>query len=325
MLSALNSRLRRRNSHGGATGTVSGAGLPLVAAAAGLPKIGPQRSTKNAQKLKLLPNPEFENLDVDEESGRDVYSQYGRIKDPTARRDAARLGKADRDRLPRVTAYCTANNYQMDGLFRFLKGRGRGRGANPKRIDECIYTPYNYPTKQGARSQPDRGTTEVHSNPERRHSTGNLADLPSEERHPPLENGLAESQESIDDELFVQQLAEEAALSNDTADFDIRVHTPEVFLFEYGVVVIWGMSAAQEQRFLKELAKFEIEKLVPDEVETEKFNFYYTHEYQARIYNDFITLRDKNNYMGKLAISHALAQSVKACLPLSHPMLSETH
>ncbi len=144
MLSALNSKLRRRNSHGGVASTV----LPSAGLQTSLPKIGPQRSTKNAQKLKLLPTPELDDDGPDEESGRDVYSQYTRIKDPTARRDAARLGKADRDRLPRVTAYCTANKYQMDGLVRFLKGRGKGRGANPKLIDECIYTPYSYSLKQ---------------------------------------------------------------------------------------------------------------------------------------------------------------------------------
>jgi uncharacterized Rmd1/YagE family protein len=101
------------------------------------------------------------------------------------------------------------------------------------------------------------------------------------------------------------------SISETNPDFDIQVHTPEVFLFDYGVVVIWGMTEAQEARFLKEIAKFETEKLAPDDVETELFNFYYTKDYQARIYNDFITLRDKNNYMTKLAISHALAQSVK--------------
>lgn len=95
------------------------------------------------------------------------------------------------------------------------------------------------------------------------------------------------------------------------ADFDTNVHTPEVFIFDYGVVVIWGMSPAHEQRFLKEVSKFGEEKLEPDDVETECFNFYYTRDYQPRIYNDFITLRDKGNYMTKLAISHALAQSVK--------------
>ena len=94
-------------------------------------------------------------------------------------------------------------------------------------------------------------------------------------------------------------------------EMDITVHIPEVFLFEYGVVVIWGMSVKEEQRFLKEISKFEQEKLGKDDVQTEEFNFYYTREYQARIYNDFISLREKRNYMTKLAISHALAQSTK--------------
>lgn len=100
-------------------------------------------------------------------------------------------------------------------------------------------------------------------------------------------------------------------LRPDTPDFDTAVHIPEVFLFEYGVCVIWGMTLAQEQRFLKEISKFEQEKLGKDDIQTEEFNFYYTREYQARIYNDFISLREKKNYMTKLAISHALAQSTK--------------
>ncbi|KAF6842791.1 sporulation protein rmd1 [Colletotrichum musicola] len=302
-ISAINNKLRRRNSHGA---------VPSAMPAQLAPKIGPQRSTKNAQKLKLLPAPELEDGSPDEESGRDVYSQYTRIKDPTARRDAARLGKADRDRLPRVTAYCTANKYQMDNLMRFLKGRGKSRGANPKLIDECIYSAYDY-----SKTVENRHDRRVGAQPdpvqayERRHSTGdvsdngfhrdNLIDLHSEGRH---DSGFADGYDG----------GNETAIVETNPDFDTQIHTPEVFLFDYGVVVIWGMTLAQEQRFLKEIAKFETEKLAPDDVETEHFNFYYTREYQARIYNDFITLRDKRNYMTKLAISHALAQSVKTSL-----------
>lgn len=285
-----------------------------------VPKIGPQRTTKNAQKLKLLPNPDFGEDGPDEESGRDVYSQYTRIKDPTARRDAARLGKADRDRLPRVTAYCTANKYQMDNLMRFLKGRGKTKNANPKLFDECIYTPYNYGRT------PSERVMEVQSLPaqmrERRHSDSaievedntkhrreDLIDLHTEGGDTSLSNG-AEHPEAVQRQISDENIATESNL-----DFDTQVHTPEIFLFDYGVVVIWGMSLQHEQRFLKEIAKFESEKLAPDDVETECFNFYYTREYQARIYNDFITLREKGNYMTKLAISHALAQSVKVCSP----------
>lgn len=316
-LSSLNSKLRRRNS----------AGSPLTQISAAAPKIGPQRTTKNAQKLKLLPNPEIGDDGPDEESGRDVYSQYTRIKDPTARRDAARLGKADRDRLPRVTAYCTANKYQLDGLMRFLKGRGKTKGANPKLLDECIYTPYNYGRLRDTTS---KRVLEVQSMPaqmtERRHSDSaievddnknnrrdDLVDIHTEGGDTSLGNGEHTETNHMHSAFVERRIEEDNIASETNLDFDTQVHTPEVFLFDYGVVVIWGMSFKDEQRFLKEIAKFESEKLAPDDVETECFNFYYTREYQARIYNDFITLREKNNYMTKLAISHALAQSVKVC------------
>lgn len=316
MLAALNSKLRRRNS-GPAS---SSPGIPHALG----PKKGPQRSTKKTEKLKLLPAPDVAEEEQDEESGRDVYSQYTRIKDPTARRDAARLGKADRDRLPRVTAYCTANRYEMEGLSRFLKGRAKTRGANPKTIDECIYTPYSY-----QKSAPTQDSNPVNIY-ERRNSGGGAANSTtntspglrdSQPRHEEaqfqenhLENGRqneAAAGQLHSEELLGPVLGSEEPVAETIPDFDIHIHTPEVFLFDYGVVVIWGMSEAQEKRFLKEISKFELEKLAVDDVEVELFNFYYTREYQARIYNDFITLRDKNNYMTKLAISHALAQSVK--------------
>ena len=211
--------------------------------------------------------------------------------------------------------------------MRFLKGRGRTRGANPKQFDECIYSPYNYgrskaDKKGGPMDIDDVTNGDAESVPpmrERRHSDsaleidGNLQhlredliDLTTEAGDTTLNNG--ESSISNHTPLEMEQ-PEPPRL--DTLDFDTQVHTPEVFLFEYGTVVIWGMTVAQEQRFLKDIAKFETEKLSEDDVQTENFNFYYTREYQARIYNDFISLREKKKYMTKLAISHALAQSVK--------------
>ncbi|KAL9120907.1 MAG: hypothetical protein Q9187_002534, partial [Circinaria calcarea] len=322
MLSAFNDKLRRRNSHGSPLSAP-----PMLPPA---PKIGPQRTTKTAQKLKLLPNPDPGDDGPDEESGRDVYSQFTRIKDPTARRDAARLGKADRDKLPRVTAYCTANSYRLEGLMKFLKGRGRTRGANPKQFDECIYSPYNYGRSRafgkmsaadldGNLNDTNRESTSVPSMRERRHSDSvlevddikhqrleDLMDLHTGAGDISLENGGNSVPNHTAAEMSIPQPPDASTL-----DFDTQVHTPEVFLFNYGTVVIWGMTLAQEERFLKDISKFETEKLSDDDVQTENFNFYYTREYQARIYNDFISLREKKNYMTKLAISHALAQSVK--------------
>ena len=262
-------------------------------------KIGPQRTTRTAQKLKLLPNPEQEEEALDEESGREVYSQFTRIKDPTARRDAARLGKDDRAKLPRVTAYCTASSYKMEELMRFLKGRAKTKGAAPKLFDECIYSPYRYRQESGGsgsegsgrrrrssgegqereaagealkqvQSQPVRrfsdSAIEVEENAERRRedlidfqNDGNNANESAVERG---ESSTHQQQQVVTvDDVAVQPISRPI-----TPDFDTTVHIPEVFLFEYGVVVIWGMSVKEEQRFLKEIAKFEQEKLGKDDV-----------------------------------------------------------
>ena len=291
----------------------------MVPNAVSASKIGPQRTTRTAQKLKLLPNPDPGDDGPDEESGREVYSQFTRIKDPTARRDAARLGKDDRNILPRVTAFCTANSYQLDDLMRFLKGRGKTRSAAPKLFDECLYTPYQYAKPEKKVDAP----AEVHSTPQRRFSDSAIEVETNAERRLEdlidLQQGHAQDTSAIaTDEHSTTEDASQAVMPSmerpDTPDFDTSVHIPEVFLFEYGVVVIWGMTVAQEQRFLKEIAKFEVEKLSKDDIQVENFNFYYTKEYQARIYNDFISLREKKNYMTKLAISHALAQSTKVSL-----------
>ena len=173
--------------------------------------------------------------------------------------------------------------------------------------------------------QPDSpNATRVHSQPQRRFSDSaleveenteqrreDIIDFNNAETSAILDEGEPmEHQISIDDANMVSEAVIERRVE---PDLDTTVHIPEIFLFEYGVVVLWGLSLKEEQRFLKEISKFEQEKLAKDDVQTEEFNFYYTREYQARIYNDFISLREKRNYMTKLAISHALAQSVKVC------------
>ncbi|KAL8696281.1 MAG: hypothetical protein Q9201_007735 [Fulgogasparrea decipioides] len=333
--STFNSKLRRRNSHGSPLSAP-----PMLPPAS---KIGPQRTTKNAQKLKLLPNPDPGEDGPDEESGRDVYSQFTRIKDPTARRDAARLGKADRDKLPRVTAYCTASAYRLQGVMKFLKSRARSRGTNPKQFDECIYSPYTYDKPKINISSPvDELNSHILENTpidrptqERRYSDSAVEVEETthhrREEFPDLHTSAGETTIDASSDPIPNHISTIPSISpphhENTLDFDTRIHIPEIFLFDYGTVVIWGMTLAHEQRFLSELAKFESEKLAPADIQTENFNFYYTREYQARIYNDFISLREKKNYMTKLAISHALSQSVKTSLfeDLVSTTIASTH
>ncbi|RAK97202.1 YagE family protein [Aspergillus ibericus CBS 121593] len=325
-LSALNSKLRRRNSHGSPFSTSH---PPITA----VPKVGPQRTTKKAQKLKLLPDPvtaEEEELGGDDFPS-DVYSQIARIKEPTARSHAARLGKADRERLPRVTAYCTANSYRLEGIIKFLKSRSKTRGANPKLYDECVYSPYDYDYEEkqkGTWGVSSNGLSLMDSRPaerpsnERRYSDSvvEVQDNTNSRREDLID--LRDSQSHATDIESASTSAVTEAQGEIHPDLDTTIHTPEVFLFDYGTVVIWGMSPAHESRFLSDISKFAASILSPEDTQVENFNFYYAREYQARIYNDFISLRDPRNHMIKLAISHALAQSVKTSL--FEDLVSET-
>ncbi|KIR97296.1 cytoplasmic protein [Cryptococcus deuterogattii 2001/935-1] len=72
---------------------------------------------------------------------------------------------------------------------------------------------------------------------------------------------------------------------------------PDVFLFEYGCVVLWGMTEKEEKKFLASIKRFEIERLSAEDVEMEDLNFYYA-DYSRT----------------KLSLSHALSQSVKISL-----------
>jgi uncharacterized Rmd1/YagE family protein len=302
--------------------------------------------------LKILPNPDIDEEEADEESGRDVYAQFTRIKDPTARRDAARLGKADRDRLPRVTAYCMAQGYRLEGIMKFMKSRARTRGANPKLFDECLYSPYDYECLKKNKGS-ERGSSPVQERLARvmasprmgagerrfsdsavevednnKHRRENLIDLQDELGPPagtgPTEPGTLEDLAIVASRSSVDLRHPEGDDMHDRSNSELSttVHTPEIFIFDYGTVVIWGMTVQQEQRFLNDMSKFSDAPLPTESVQTENFNFYYTKEYQARIYNDFISLRDPRNHMTKLAISHALSQSVKTSL--FEDLVSET-
>lgn len=111
------------------------------------------------------------------------------------------------------------------------------------------------------------------------------------------------------DHLERQRLRREEAKRERRERFTVKGTVPEVFFMEYGTVVIWGMTQQEEKRLLKEIRKFEVERLAPEDVESEELNWYLA-DY-SRIYNDVITLRKGSSYMTKLSLSHALAQSTK--------------
>jgi uncharacterized Rmd1/YagE family protein len=85
-----------------------------------------------------------------------------------------------------------------------------------------------------------------------------------------------------------------------------RSHSGDVFYFSYGAVVMWGLEETEEKQVLEVLKRFEKDPFA----KIERDDFTFTYGDSMKIEEDEISLEGKN-FMQKLAISYAIAQSVK--------------
>ncbi|KAL5476810.1 RMD1 [Sanghuangporus weigelae] len=228
-----------------------------------------------------------------EEQDAEVYNQIAQIPEGTARRDALRLTKKKAKSLPRVTAYATASSYRMSDLMKFFQARKNAYHTNPRFIEDVLYTAYSYNSAtQDSKSKirPSLSHPEDPGQPK----VGDLLKAP-DIRIQDVDSGTE----------VVQKSKEKKRRKFDAGGGQYA----EIFSFEYGTVVIWGMTEAEEKRFLSSIKRFEVERLPSEDIEMEDLNYYYAN--YSRIFNDVITLRRGSGFMTKLALSHALAQSVK--------------
>lgn len=252
---------------------------------------------------------------------------------------AERLPKARRaEKLARVTAYCTAQAYKMSSISSFVRDRHGGR---TKLYDDCLYTAYHLPLLQGndgyrVRSSPVVKKPGGKSLLDEEIERNELRDY-HDEYMESTEHAVFDSRTHADDhEEHAQNGHHEVAdVHHDTTSDDhlssssagptsLPYNVAEMFVFSYGVVVFWNLSAKQEKDILADLAfatssatgspiTLATLPLLEEDFETEEFHFEYSTEIsRPRVYNDMITLRS-GDHMIKLAISHGIAQSTKLC------------
>lgn len=290
-----------------------------------------------------------EDDDEGEEQRAKISKQLdlARIPEGSMRRDARRITRKGRASLPRVTAYSTATSYRMRELTKWLQARRETHRTNAMTFDECVYSTYSYDlidqdrnmqtdiyrnqaqhvnvnhTKSSSQDFNHAKTADLLGIAELNEQEGESKDgLKLEHSGESSNNGGSSSTlvdvpsvEDRDAEAEMQKQKEAQIARREEAKrrrrerFAVHGMVPEVFFMEYGTVVIWGMTIAEEKRLLRELRRFEVEKLAHEDIESEDLNWYLA-DY-SRIYNDVITLRKGSSYMTKLSLSHALAQSTK--------------
>ena len=193
-------------------------------------------------------------------------------------------------------------------------------------FDECLYTTYTYQHVDEARglvpaassAHPTGKDRMPNGSSGRGPKTGDLLGIPElhgdgdkrgQDGSRDSEMSKADGDAAAPNSEEERQARREEARRRRRSRFSVEDITPELFIMDYGTVVIWGMTHTEEKRFLRELRKFEVERLASEDIESEDLHWYLA-DY-SRIYNDVITLRRGSSYMTKLSLSHALAQSTK--------------
>jgi uncharacterized Rmd1/YagE family protein len=148
--------------------------------------------------------------------------------------------------------------------MKFFHARQAAYHTSPRIIDEVIYTPYVYdPT-------PPQSSTEANPPPPRRSSTktstnggartGDLLGIPELHEQDALEqpaeiDGMAQPHPASDTEtgLAISGGLNAKRRRVKGTKFTAKPTEAEIFIFKYGTVVIWGMTEAQEKRFLSSM------------------------------------------------------------------------
>ena len=301
-----------------------------------------------SEKLVLLPETSGQEPDGEERADFDEDNDAAPMKDDeeALRKTNGRKGKSYAERLPkarrteklaRVTAYCTAQEYKVRNTAAFLKNR---HGARTKLYDDCLYAVYHLPLLPGVKSY------RVRSSPVLTDSGGKAVldeEIERSERRDYEEGFFEEDQGklfAIQDGDFPEESTKMPALDLQRTNRDASnrpnnsehqgsrsahkglldaLTFAEMFVFSYGVVVFWNFTERQEKDILADLTFSESESGVQlmtrpqreEDFETEEFHFQYSPDApRPRVFNDMITLRS-GDHMIKLTMSHAIAQSTK--------------
>eukprot|EP00158_Paraphelidium_tribonemae_P003625 Partr_v1_DN26259_c0_g1_i2_m48331 putative Required for meiotic nuclear division 1 homolog (S. cerevisiae) len=305
----------------------------------------PARTTKLSQKLVVLQTAD------EKHPAASQYIHNSQIEDPLISFSQYDASDVELDRLRRymryklsvsttpsirVSAYCTAKSYRSDALFRYLsnsKSHGSDGQFELERIDECICYRSTDARASTSRAPFGSGFSSRERSPPPSSSAALAAWLGSASMSNVRRSlvTLTEGQPldqfdgSADAHGGVDSVANSAANSSPGGpdpdavsannDDPGRDDTPsafkEAFYLNYGVVVLWGYDEEEERSMLKALTHFEEDRLDEDDIQCEELRCTYDPNRTRKIFNDMIYLPSPEMHMEKLAISLAIAQSVK--------------
>jgi len=235
------------------------------------------RSTKNTEKLVIFPV--VQTLKTDD----DTFSLFTpKTLKENQMTDAEKMSKEKRKDHPRVSSYCIGDSINLDEISRFVTS---AHSIFVKTWDECLYAVYEYHLKTILFDSKLNNDLDISK-------SLNFTDY---ERERSCSFGV-----------------DHGLVGDWNADIPKWVLRGEIFLFDYGVVVLWNFTEAEELKVLESLIPFCNRPIEKSDLPMEDMNYQYdlSSANPPRMFSDMITLKSSSPLI-KLTISHALAQSVK--------------
>ncbi|XBW35585.1 hypothetical protein QEN19_001159 [Hanseniaspora menglaensis] len=253
------------------------------------------RSSKTTEKLVLIPTME-EYIQHNQRrflfGSKDESEDGQKVSEDTPY--SANLGyELTRDiniselkaNFKRITAYNICESINLLKISKFLR---KHHNITTRLYDECLYCTFTLPL-----------TSKIQSNLKQRELVMNRNEM--KDHHYEYF-----SIKSDNPEEFRHDLNQVNGLK--VAETEGSHEIGELFIFNYGSLVLWNFSSKEENEILKLLNIVQQSSLI----EIENYNVIYNSNlHKPVIVNDLIQLPNERDHMVKLAISHPLAQSCK--------------
>ena len=256
------------------------------------------RSSKTTEKLVLIPTmEEYVELSGGRTRRRPVLTKNGINEEQQFSQDSAyftNLGyeSANEDILAkmktnskRVTAYNTCEAINLLKISKILR---KQHNITTRLYDECLYCTFTLPL-----------SSKIQSNLKQRELLMNRNEM--KDHHYEYYSIKSDNPEEFRQDNDSQG-------SGSASDGESVHEIGELFIFNYGSLVLWNFSLKEENEILKFLNIIQQSSMV--EIENYKV-FYNPNLHKPIIINDLIQLPNERDHMVKLAISHPLAQSCK--------------
>ena len=131
-------------------------------------------------------------------------------------------------------------SYNLPGLQAHLSARPSSQRTHPRMFDtECLHTPYLPPPLPASKPSPSIPEADLL----------NFNDAPRS-TSPKRQTGFSKRPGARRKSGAEDKVTE---VSDNEEDFEEEDWVPDVFVFEYGTVVMWGMTEKEEKAFLRSL------------------------------------------------------------------------